>query len=285
MKKLCLMCILCLSLLTGCANEKRMTVYTTVYPVEYLVKTLYGSHADTYSIYPSGSDISTYELTNKMATTYSKADLFVYNGTTEEKQIAKTLVNKRSSIKIIDVAYSLKTKYGMEELWLSPSNYLMLATNLKDGLESQIGSRYVNEEIEKNFKEIEEKLSIMDADIRITAKQAKERNEQTIITSSNVFKFLEDYGFTVLSLEDYDMASTTYSSIKNHFNSGTYKYLLIKPTDQENEKVTDLKNTANAQIIEANMLHTLSEEDITNNNTYFTIMNDFVSNLKQITDY
>ena len=286
MKKLSLLgicCLLCL-FLTGCDADDSMKVYTTVYPIKYLVDTLYGAHAETESIYPNGTDTENVEFTKKQLDTFSKGSLFIYNGTSNEKNIAKTLVSKRKNLKIIDVAYSLKTKYDMEELWLSPSNYLMLATNLKDGLESQLGTRYLNEEIDKNFRDLEEKLSMMDADMRMTAKQASSRNEQTIVASSNVFKFLEDYGFIVLSLEDYEEGSSTYESLKNSFRSGTYKYLLIK-SNEENNKITDFTTNASATTISVPMMHTLTEEDVQNQNTYFTIMNDFVSNLKQITDY
>ena len=284
MKKLSLLgicCLLCL-FLTGCDADEPMKVYTTVYPIKYLVDTLYGTHAETESVYPNGTDIENVEFTKKQLDTFSKGSLFIYNGTSNEKNIAKSLVSKRKNLKIIDVAYSLKVKYDMEELWLS--NYLMLATNLKDGLESQLGSRYLNEEIDNNFKILEERLSMMDADMRMTAKQASNRNEQTIVVSSNVFKFLEDYGFTVLSLEDYEEGSSTYESLKNSFRSGTYKYLLIK-NNEENNKITDFTTNANATTIGVSMMHTLTEEDVQNQNNYFTIMNDFVSNLKQITDY
>ena len=136
-------------LLSGCGANNNATIYTTIYPIQFLSETLYGSHSTSTSIYPDGGDYKSYELTDKLIDTYSKGTIFLYNGTTEEKQIAKRLVNKRKKLKIIDVAYSLKYKYGVEELWLSPSNFLMLATNLKNGLEEQMGTKYLNEEINK----------------------------------------------------------------------------------------------------------------------------------------
>jgi len=272
-------------LMSGCNSLNDSTIYTTVYPIHFLTETLYGEHASISSIYPSGADVTNYELTDKLINEYSTGTLFIYNGTTEEKQIAKTLVNKRKKLKIIDAAYSLKYKYGMEELWLSPSNYLMLATNLKDGLEEQIGTKYLNEEINKKYQELEETLSIMDADMRSIAKDASNRGQNTIIVSSNILKFLEDYGFKVISLEDYQDNKGNVNSLKNSFKSGTYKYILQTNKKEMNDLVSEIKSQSGATVLSINLMQTLTEENQKNNDTYFTIMNEFISNLKTITNY
>lgn len=273
-----------LILVSGCDSIENATIYTTVYPVQFLSETLYGEHSTSTSIYPDGADVKTYELTDKLIERYSKGTIFLYNGTTEEKQIAKKLVNERKKLKIIDVAYSLKYKYGVEELWLSPSNFLMLATNLRNGLEEQMGSKYLNEEIDKKYRELEVTLSIIDAEIRSIAKEAISRNQNTIVTSSNVFKYLEDYGFRVISLEDYEENSNSFNTLKSNFNSGTYKYLFIK-NQEETDRVKELKSQNNAEVISVNMLSTLTEEAKKSNENYFSIMNDFITNLKKATNY
>lgn len=272
-------------LVSGCNNLENATLYTTTYPIEYLAKTLYETHSTIQSIYPDGTDVTTYELTDTQKDTYSQAEIFIYNGTTDEKEIAKDFSNSNRKLKVIDAAYSLKYKYGVEELWLNPSNYLMLASNIKDNLEEQIGTKYINEEIDAKYDELKEKLSIMDADIRSIAKEAKERNQNTIIAASNVFKFLEDYGFQVISLEDYENGSASLTTLKNNFNSGTYQYLLIKSTELTNEMITEITTQTNAKTITVNMMNTLSEEDRENNENYFTIMEDFINNLKTATNY
>src|SRR5574344_1557855 len=135
MKKFIKGLILSLSvlLLAGCFkmdNMEGINIYTTVYPIEYIAKYLYGENATIQSIYPNGIDPYNYELTDKQINDYSKANLFVYNGLSNEKEIARTFVNKNKNINIIDVAYGLNIEYSTnsyEELWLSPNNFLMLA--------------------------------------------------------------------------------------------------------------------------------------------------------------
>ena len=147
--------IISIFLLTGCFDTNNLegsNITTTVYPIEYLVERLYGDHSNITSIYPNDIDISKYELTNKQIDKYSKeTTLFVYNGLSNEKEIAKTFINENKDIQIIDVSYGLKYKYGVEELWLSPNNYLMLANTIKNDLEELSASKYAAEEIEENY--------------------------------------------------------------------------------------------------------------------------------------
>ncbi len=281
--------VFCLSFITlflgGCFdwnNLENATIYSTVYPISFLVDTLYKDYTtkESSSIYPNGSNIENYTLSDKQEELYSKGTLFVYNGTTNEKQIAKTLINRNKKLKIIDVAHGLKYNYGVEELWLSPSNYLMLATNFRDNLKNLVGSKYVNEEIEKKYQDLEETLSVMDAEIRKTASTAKSNNKETLITTSKMFKFLENYGFSVISLEDYEENSANLNTLKNNFKSGTYKYLFKKNTEEDSEIIKSLKNECGATVIEVNTLTTLSDNEVNGNETYITIMNNFISDLK-----
>lgn len=274
--------LLCL-IMCGCNNSNDNEIYTTVYPIEYLTEYMYGNKASVSSIYPDGTVIEDYNLAEKQLEEFSKGQVFIYNGTTKERQFAKDLVNKNKNMKVIDAAYGLKYTYGVEELWLSPSNYLMLATNIKNNLEEQVGTKYTNEEITKKYNELKEKLSILDAELRSCSKNAKEKGENTLIVSSNVFKFLENYGFKVISLEEYQINSASLNTLKNQFKSGVYKYILVENTEAVNDIISEMIKDAQAQTIIVNMMNTLTEENKKNNDTYFTIINEFINNIKNIT--
>ena len=107
--------------LTGCFKTEELDnaeIYTTIYPIEYLVTELYGYNSEVKSIYPDGINTEEYTLSNRKVKKYSKTDLFVYNGLTEEKKVAASFVNNNSKLKIIDVSEGLAIKYSYEELWL-----------------------------------------------------------------------------------------------------------------------------------------------------------------------
>lgn len=276
----CLLCGLVL-FTSGCLEKNNLddaTIYTTVYPVQYFTEVLYSTHSKISSIYPDGANVEDYALTEKQKNAYSKADVFIYNGLTEEKQIAKDFSNMNRKLQIIDVAYGLKYKFGIEELWLSPSNALMLASNIKTNLETFIGSKFVNEEIDTNYKELEETLSLKDAEMRSIAKSAMEKGKNTLIVSSNMFKFLEDYGFSVISLED-NSNENSINILKKNFKSGTYKYLFFKDTEEITDVMNELKNNG-ATLTRVQTMMTLNDNNRKNNDNYLTIMQEFIENIK-----
>ncbi len=283
MKKVGKLLLLVISMIsiTGCFKRDDMEgidVYTSVYPIEYLVKELYGESSNVYTIYPSGADTFTYTLTDKQIRDYSKASLFVYNGLSKEKQIARDFINKNKNMKIIDVSYGLKTAYGVdtyEELWLAPNNYLMLAGTIKNNLEEFIDNKYIKEEIESNFKELEETLSKMDAELRTVASAARSKNNNTIVTTCPVLRYLTDYGFNVIYLDE-----DTYTDvIKNSFNSKTYTYIFTR-NDEDNVIAKDLEDNHHATLVKVNMMNTLSDEERTNGEDYLNIMNGYIEDIK-----
>ena len=280
-----LLCLgICIFTLTGCFKRDNMegiNILTSVYPIEYIVKTLYGDYSNVSSIYPSGVDVYNYGLTEKQINDYSKYDMFVYNGLSDEKQIARNFINKNKNMKIIDVSYGLNIEYGNtpEELWLSPNNFLMLATTIKNNLCDFITSKYIIEEINKNYSELQEKVSVIDANLRAIGYAATSKQQETIIVSSNVFKYLENYGFKVISLEDSD---TNIESIKDNFKNENYKNLFIKKGETF-DLITELKDKYDANVVEINLMNVLDDNERKNNDDYIYIMNKFLTNISDAT--
>lgn len=259
-------------------------IYTTIYPTTYIVSRLYSDNSSIESIYPSGIDTKNYSLTNKQIEEYSEGDIFVYNGLEQEKQIAKDFLNENKKLKIIDVAYGLKYTYGIEELWLSPNNFLMLSSTVKSNLTELIDNKYLDGEIKKNYNKLEEEISMMDAELRQIGASAKEKGTNTIVTSSNVFKFLENYGFNVISLEsEENIEGNNVNTIKSNFKNKKYTQLFMLDSIEKSELITSLESDYDATIIYVNSMYTLSEENISNNDDYISIMKDFIENIKNVT--
>ena len=274
-------------LLGGCFERNNLEgakINTTVYPIEFLTKYLYEDNADVNSIYPAGVNIEDYKLNKKQIKEYSKADLFIYNGLTNEKEIAKDLINKNRKMLIIDVSYGLNYDHGIEELWLSPNNFLMLGKNIKEYLSEYVDNKYLIEEITKNYLALEETMSLMDAELRNIALTAKEEKKSTVlVTSSNVFKYLENYGFTVISLEDENnLTKNNLKTIKDNFKNSTYSNILMPKDSIQTELIQDLVKDYKAKIVEVNTMYALDSEDKTNNETYLTIMDTYIDNIRKI---
>lgn len=273
-------------LLGGCFEKNNLDdakINTTVYPIEFLTKYLYEDNAEVNSIYPAGVDIENYKLNKKQIKEYAKADLFIYNGLTTEKEIAKDLINKNRKMLIIDVSYGLNYDHGIEELWLSPNNFLMLGKNIKEYLSEYVDNKYLIEEINKNYLALEETMSLMDAELRNIALMAnEEKKSKVIIATSNIFKYLENYGFTVISLEDENLTENNLKKIKDNFKDNTYKTILMPKGAKQTELIQTLVKDYKAEIINVNTMYALTEDDKTNNETYLTIMDFYIDNIRKI---
>ena len=275
--------ILSLFLLTGCFDTNKLdgsNITTTVYPVEYIVDRLYGEHSKINSIYPNDVDISKYELTDKQIKEYSKeTTLFVYNGLSNEKEIAKTFINKNKKLQIIDVSYGLNYKYGVEELWLNPNNYLMLANTIKNDLEELSSSKYAAEEIEGNYAKLEEDLTTLDAELRNIAKASKNNKSETIVIAYNSLGFLERYGFNVVNISSENNIT---SSIKNKFKNKVYTKIFVADKSKVSDSIKDLVDNYKVELIEINTMDTLTDQERNNKDNYLTIMNDFITKLSDV---
>lgn len=274
---------ICLFCLTGCVKSEfnhTNDVYTTIYPIEYITKYLYGDNTQVKSIYPNGADVYNYPLTDKQKDLYSSGKIFIYNGLTKENEIAREFLNINEDIIPIDVSYSIKYNYSVEELWLSPNNFLMVAKNIKNNLLDYTTSKIIKEEIENNFKKLEISLSSMDATLRDIAESAKKEGNPTLIVSSNKLQFLEKYGFTIINLENESNSITT---LKSNFKSGAYKDIYLCKTDERTELIDDLVNNSKANLINVYTMETLTDELVLEQEDYLSIMNAFIDNIQNTT--
>lgn len=269
-------------MLTGCFkrdNLEGVEIITTTYPIEFVTNYLYGEHSIVNSIYPDGTDTFHYSLSDKQLHDFSKKKLFIYNRITNDKDIALKFLEKNENILIIDATYGMEIVYGDEELWLNPSNLLMITQNIKNGLQEYMTNSYLEKEINKKYEEIKVSLSELDADFKLTAENA---NRKKIIVNSDVLKYLEKYGFEVISL---DTKNTTISDriinevITDIQNQNIHHIFLL-----ENTENSDIVN----QIIEETKVETYTFRRLDNikdgerdeNINYFSIMNSNVELLR-----
>lgn len=267
---------------SGCFKRddlEDVTIYTSVYPIEYLTERLYGYNSKVLSIYPNGENVQTYSLSNKQIKDYSNSSVFIYNGLSNEKEIAREFVNTNKKLKIIDVSYGLKYSYDIEELWLSPNNYLMLASNIKSSLFELINSKYIKEEIQTNFDVLEEDLSLIDAELRSIASASKDNNKNNLLIASNVLKFLDNYGFETTLLKNEEDMSVT---LKNNLKKGTYKYILITDNIEQSSYLKEIIEANELNVITIRTMAILTDEERKSNDNYLTFMKDFLEQLKDI---
>ena len=263
--KLFILSTLLILVLGGCSFKsnklENAKIYTTIYPVEYIINYLYGENSTIESIYPDGVDLEKYELTSKQIENYSNSDLFVYIGLGKEKDIAKKFLNKNEELLIIDATYGLNYNEDIKELWLAPNNFLMLSKNIKNSLNEYLNNSFKEEDVNTKYDELYEKVSWVDAELRNIARTALENENNTIIVSNNMFKYLENYGFNIISLEDIESSNSdnAINDIKSKFKNSTYSKILKLNSEENTELMTELVNKYKAKIVSINDIITNSD--------------------------
>lgn len=270
-------------LFSGCFKKDdldNITIYTTSYPIQFVTSYIYGEHSTIYSIYPDGTDINKYTLTKKQIKDYSKSDMYVFNGlSNKEQEYLISMVGYNKNLKMIDTTQSMEISYGQEELWLDPSNLLMMSLNIKDSLLEYITNHYLIESIETNYNDLKVKISNIDAKLKLMSEST---NNTTIVVDTNSLKFLEKYGFTVISLEESDsLTQKTISDVKTSIKNGNIKYIYTFDSEKTNDTVKQIKEETEVELIELYNLSILTDKQRSEKEDYISIMNENIELLKK----
>lgn len=278
--KLIVLFILIISM-SGCLKMDSFegaSIYTTVYPIEYITDRLYGTRSEIRSIYPNGINVDDYKLNKKQIKDYSKSDLFIFNGLVDEKKYVELMFNNNKHLKIIDSTQSMEFVYGIEELWLNPSNLLMIAQNIRTGFNEYIDNHYLKSEIDDNYNQLKIELSNLDAKIKSVVENS---DSNTIVVSSDLYKYLEKYNFNVISLEENDDLTTKkISEVKKLINKGEIKYIFIKQNEEINNTISQIKDETGVELVTLHSLTNLTSEEKNDKKDYLSIMNDNIDLIK-----
>lgn len=276
MKKIIVL-LMSLFLLTGCLEEEKLDkiAYTTYYPLEFATNYMYKDFATVKSIYPNGIDTSKYTLTDKQKSIYASSDMFVYAGVTDEVKLAAEFLNTNQNISIIDGTKGLSYTSEVCELWLDPSNYLMIARNIKSTLIDYANNVYDEEKIDKLYDELKIKISEIDVDLTMMGKNASKKN---ILVTNDSFNFLSKYNINVISIKEGDTKSI--NDAKKLINSGEIKYAYVLRGNTLSEEIETFIKNYNLEKIEIDSMYTITDEDKNNGNNYLSIMTENINKFK-----
>lgn len=284
MRKIIYLFLLCGMLvgLTGCFKRDQLeniSIITTIYPLEYVTNILYGEHSTVSSMYPNDTDSFTYQFSDKQVADFSKQDLLIYNGITEDKNMAFELSNKNKKLLIIDSTYGVDVTHHLAELWLNPSNLLMISQNIRDGFKEYLTNSYLEKEIQKNYEELKVTLSELDAELRLTASNA---SKKTIVVNSDALKFLEKYGFKVISLDSTNITipERTVQEVNDLITSKAVEHVFLLEHEKNSSELEQILEATKVPVFTFRRLDTITDAERDNNDNYLTLMHHNIELLK-----
>ena len=282
-------------------DDAKLTIYTTVYPLQYFTKEIGGEYVDVNSVYPAGVDEHTFEPTQKDIINIAEADLFYYIGYNLEGFVTnakKTLKNENVDMIAIGEEVHIgedspeAEEHNHEEeadhghdhgstdphLWIDPVYAKEMAELIKDSLSSKLPEQ--SDTFESNYKALAEKLDNLNEDYSKTIENAK--HSEFLVSHAAFGYWTSRYGLDQISISGISTSEEpSQKSLQNLVEEArehNLKYLLVE--QNVSSKLTNvIKNEANLTTLPIHNLATLTQDDIDKDRDYFSIMEDNLESL------
>ncbi|WP_117170789.1 metal ABC transporter solute-binding protein, Zn/Mn family [Paraliobacillus sediminis] len=279
-------------------ESEQVQIYTTLYPLEYFANEIGGSYVDVTSILPAGADPHTYEPTSKTMVDIATADVFIYNGANLEayaEKIQEALIDEEvkmlaatDGLDLLNYEHEDEEHAHEEEtesteddghdhgdidphVWLDPMLSISLAENIKTELVAQMPEQ--EETFEANYQDLVSRLENLDSTFHETI-EGYEQNQ--ILVSHAAYGYLEKaYGIEQLAISGItssdEPSQKELEDIIEQVKENDINYLFFEQNIQP-KVATVIQQETGVDSLELHNLSVLTEEDIENNDDYFTLM-------------
>lgn len=286
-------------------NKDVLSVYTTVYPLQYFTERIGGDAVDVHSIYPPGADEHTFEPTQKDMIALADSDLFFYIGLGLEgfvENAEKTM--KGEQVKMIAVANDISEElldegHSHEEdghelddheghnhgefdphVWISPILSIELATTIKDSLIEASPNK--KDAFEENYEALKKDLLELDLKFKDMASNA---SVKTFFVSHAAFGYIADtYGLEQVAVAGLNSQSEPsqkeLASLVEYAKAHDVKYVLFE--QNVSSKLTDvIRKEIGADPLMLHNLGVLTIEDVENKADYLSLMEYNIATLAE----
>lgn len=288
-------------------EKEKLTVYTTIYPLEDFAKKIGGEHVEVASIYPPGADAHTYEPTQKVILKIANSDLFIYNGAGMESftnKLTDTLskenvkiVESTEGISLIDHSHEHEEEnedghdhdHGEEghhhhnvdpHVWLDPVLAMHQANLIKEALIELKPD--AEEDFKKNYTAIKKQFEELDNKFRETVEHGQKKE---ILVAHEAYGYWEKrYGIKQISVTGLsptnEPSQKKLAEIIEIAKEHELNYIIFETF--ATPKIADIvKKEIGAEILRMHHLSSQSEEDKKENKDYFDLMNENIETLQK----
>lgn len=305
-------------LLAACGNEEQnasedtISVYTTVYPLQYFTERIGGEFVNVQSIYPAGANEHSFEPTQKDMMALADADVFFYIGQGLEgfvESAKKTLANEHVKLvatadNISEAQFHISTGHVHAEdeeehdhdhdhegeheehshhehdthVWLSPVLSKDLALAIKDELVATLPEQEAF--FTKNYEALTKELDELNADFE---EMAANTTKKTFFVSHAAFGYIAGhYGFNQVPVAGLNSQSEPsqkqLAKIVDLAKAENIQYIFFEQNVSSN-LTSVIQKEVGAEALTLHNLSVLTKDDIKNNETYFTLMQHNIEQL------
>ncbi|WP_235162482.1 metal ABC transporter solute-binding protein, Zn/Mn family [Sediminibacillus sp. JSM 1682029] len=325
-------------LLAGCGTssvqqkddgKEKLTIYTTVFPLQDFAEKIGGDYVEVESILPAGADAHTFEPTSNTLVDIAESDAFIYIGAGMESYADTiseavesedvSLVEATDGVSLLasthehdhgeeaghdhdgeethdhehegeeageqegETAEAGETEHDHGDydphVWLDPVRSIDLAENIKDSLVDLMPDH--RQAFEDNYADLEKKLRELDQSFHQTVEKGKKRE---ILVSHAAFGYWEDaYGLEQIAVSGLSTAQEPsqkqLESIIEESEEHDLQYILFE--QNVTPRVAEVvQKEIGAETLRVHNLAVLTEEDVENQEDYFSLMEKNLDTIK-----
>ena len=292
-------------------SDKQLTIYTTVYPLQYFTEVIGGNVVHVETVYPPGSDEHTFDPSQKDMMKLAESDLFIYVGLGLEGFVEKAKSTlKDEKVTLLEAGGNIHIEEGRApnttedhaqdethvedsekednhnhgdidpHVWLDPIYSKELAESIKDALIKQMPENEA--QFVHNYDALVQKLDTLNNDFSEVISQAK---QPEIIVSHAAYGYWElRYGLKQISISGLSTSNEPsqkeLESIVSTAKEHNTDYIFFE--QNVSSKLTEIvQGEIGAQPLYLHNLSVLTSEDIEKDRDYFSIMDDNLHALKK----
>jgi zinc transport system substrate-binding protein len=266
----------------------KLQVVASFYPLYFFSREIGGDKADVTNIVPSGAEPHDYEPTAQDMAKMESCKLIILNGGGLEAwsdSIRKNIDAKNTTLVVAGEGLTTQqvTEGGQTQtdphVWLAPRLAQTIVERIAQAFEQV--DRANKDYYQSNAIRLKIKLSDLDAEYRRGLSTCKSRN---IITSHAAFGYLATaYGLNQVPIAglsaDAEPSPRQLADIARFARDNHVKYIFFESLGNPKLSQT-IATEVGARTLVLNPIEGLSEEEMSQGKTYFSIMQDNLTNLR-----
>jgi len=304
MKK-CLIILLLFSaiIFIGCDNDdEEVDIYTTIYPVEFLVKEIVKDRLSVKSIYPRGKDVHDFESSPKDLIKMSKAKLIFHIGLGLEVFIERAKTSTLKDVPIVPLSHNIlvvllnstdlvemmhgdvteENVFYDPHIWLDPNKMIIMVDTVLEHVIEKFAS--TPEDIDfftTNANTLKTELTLIDMEFKDTLNNPNIANKTIMVDHDAYAYWTIRYGIDRIKLRnDNESSDVVPQEIKQKIALAKelgIKYIVVSKNEMEssivNQYLSELELTESAKVC-LHHLGTITSEEEKNGFNYFSIMRE-----------
>lgn len=292
--------ILSILFLSSCNNEKiKVDIYTSIYPLEFVVKNIVKDEYVVRSVYPRGKDVHSYEVSPKDLMSMAESKIIFYIGLGMEWIIEDSVNSTLAAVPTVSVIKNMTLieinsdevhhHHGDDEhtgiffdphVWLDPNRMKTITDNILEAMFEHLDlTEDQKNRFEENAEALKDKFGQLDAQFNelISAPNIKSK---TILIDHDAYAYWKEaYGIERIRIRT-DNESVDVSPVEMQEKINAAKNLGIRhicvtkneiPSSIINQYMSALE-IPNENKLELHNLATITKEEEDKGENYFTLM-------------